>query len=90
MDEKQAKAVADALLAPALEAQAAINRQRAEKQRKAKTQRKLGAFAVTGFIAGGLIGYFTAGTLFPAASFGLIAGILAGFVLVKIRQYQGY
>ncbi|HEX7028221.1 MAG TPA: hypothetical protein VF268_13355 [Gammaproteobacteria bacterium] len=83
MDKKQAETVADALLAPALDEQAAVEQRRAETQRMMNTHRRRGTYGLVGFLLGALAGYFIAGSLVPAAFIGLIVGMLVGYVFVK-------
>lgn len=83
MDKKQAETVADALLKPALDVQAAEERRRTETQRKMNIHRRRGAYGFVGFVLGGLSGYFIAGSLIPAVFIGLVAGMLTGYVFVK-------
>ena len=82
-ERRQLDAIADALLAPGLQAQ----RERAARLRlRRKRQRNLsGAGAILGVWVGGLIGHAVSGHLFPGNVIGVFVGGLAGHLLAAIR-----
>ena len=80
MDKHQAETVANTLLAPAREAQDQKAQHRLEQKQRAESQRLRGAFAVTGFIGGALIGHFVIGDAWTSALVGLVLGSLVWFL----------
>ena len=78
LDKKQSEAVAEALLLPARQAQEAAEILKEEQRRKLVAQRRFARFGFVGFVAGGAIGYFIFGNIWPTALAGLGVGLILG------------
>lgn len=78
MDEKQAEAIADALLQEGRAEQAAVARKKQEAEGRRQAQRRLAIGGLVGLGAGMAIGQVAFGALFPAGMLGLGVGLLLG------------
>ena len=82
MDEKQADAVAAAILAPDLRAQEDIRHKRALEAQLPASQRRQTIFVLSGFAVGAAIGYFG----FGGISYFAISGAFVGFLVARLTM----
>jgi hypothetical protein len=78
MNSEQANSVADALLQEPQAQQAAVAQNRDTRARLLSVRRRAGVYALVGFAAGALAGYFIFPRVLPAAIIGMGLGMVIG------------
>ena len=78
MDQKQADAIAKALMAEELSTRAAADKKRFAAQERLALQRCAAGFGLAGMALGALAGYFAFGQWFPSGLVGFGIGAVAG------------
>ena len=89
MDKSQADAVAEALLAPAVEEQEALRRKRAREEAWQLEKRMVAWLGLIGFAMGAVVAYFAGERPVRGALLRGIAGAAVGWLWIGWRKHRG-